>query len=1047
MQSIKKCLETNAELFAVVFLFISIILILVSAMIIINKMNYKKQKDNLQKELEYKDAVLQAIFDAIPDFMFCKDLDLNYTRVNKKIEDFFDVCEADVIGKDDAEGLGFLLEGAQQHKKSEKKMLKKGRLTVSKEFVQGADGTEILCETIRIPVIQNNIIVGLIGIARDITDRQAMEKDILEASKAKDEAIKALKIRENMTDTLNKMSAIFLSQDNESFEGKMTAGIKSIIDIIDLDRLSVWRIHKKDNGGMNTSQVYRWDKYEGGTTPPVPELVDVPLIKITKRWKQILSGKEKINGSLKSMKNPPEAFIQFGMVSALLTPLVFNNEYWGFVLFEDSKNERVFDEDEAEVMRSAAYLCANTVMRNEMETKLNEALDESAIASRAKGELLSRMNHEIFTPLNAIISMIGVGAATNDVKKKDYCFERADSASKHLLSLINDMFDMSKIEAGKFELSNDEIDFEKLLMDITNLASIRAEEKHQKFSVNFFDDLPDYIEGDALRFSQIITNLLSNAIKFTPEKGTVTLNVEKTKEQGSDVFLRFEIIDTGIGVSKKQQKEIFTSFNQADTDNAKEFGGVGLGLAISKHIVELMGGKIWIESKLEKGAKFIFTIKVKKLEKEKINQLSLDIKAEDLHILIIDYSIETRKLFARVMEGLDLSYSVAEGGIEALDMIDNAADRPFNMVFINCKISGMDGIKLAKKIKGINSEIKIIMISSITEWNKIKKKASVAGLSHYVFKPLFPAKIIEAINSGFDLDENDSFDEMPETENKPRFNFLGCTLLIVDDMDINREIMNAILEETKVSMYFAKSGEAAVEMFEEHPEKYNLILMDVNMPGMDGYETARIIRGLDIPIAKNIPIIAMTENVFKEDIEKCLAAGMTDYTGKPIDAKSLFEKLNKYLTYPAENIKKKNVYKLDQGIAWDESLMTGNVQVDMQHQKIFKKVSNLVYLCEDGSDINKLSDTLEFLVKYAIQHFTDEEALQIEYGYPEYENHKKEHDDFKITVSDLVQRFKEKGSSAELSHEVNSIIVKWLVSHIQHEDKKISEYIRKVSVE
>jgi hemerythrin-like metal-binding protein len=256
--------------------------------------------------------------------------------------------------------------------------------------------------------------------------------------------------------------------------------------------------------------------------------------------------------------------------------------------------------------------------------------------------------------------------------------------------------------------------------------------------------------------------------------------------------------------------------------------------------------------------------------------------------------------------------------------------------------------------------------------------------------------------------------------------------------------MSAILEETNVSIDYAENGAIAVSMFSANPEKYSLILMDVNMPEMDGYEATRRIRSLNMPKSKEIPIIAMTANVFKEDIEKCIASGMNNHTGKPVDASALFGLLDEYLNNSVENGVMTNVYELDYGIAWNDDLLTGNTLVDMQHQKIFERINDLIRACQDGSDIAKLGDTLEFLVDHTTRHCTDEEALQLEYKYPDYEHHKKEHEEFRITITNFTNKFKEGGSSAELSNDISKIMVRWLIKHIRREDEKMSKYIRSV---
>ena len=710
----------------------------------------------IQKELLMEKSVLETIFYTTPELIACKDTEHKYIKINKKYEEFFDVREADIIGTDQS-GRGVTDEMRKKFWESDRRVIDENRtLTVEEQF-QGIDGTPAFLEIIKAPIIKDGEVLGVIGLGRDMTKRKMMED--------------AYKQRVRMSAALNEMSVIFLAQNEESFEARMTAGVKVLVDIMELDRLSVWRnIITLD--GLNTSQIYRWDKESGGTTPPLPQFQDVLFSKLAPNWEAHMTGEVVISGPVKQMEKAPVILQDIGTVSAIFMPLIINNAFWGFVVFEDLHNERYFESDTVEIMRTAAFLCANTIMRTELDRDIKAAMEAATSANRAKSEFLSRMSHEIRTPLNAIMGMIRIGSDTNDIQKKDYCIDRAGSASKHLLGIINDILDMSKIEANKFELSYEDFDFEKMLMNVVSVVDIRAEEKQQDLVINIDKGVPRCITCDQMRLSQVITNLLSNAIKFTPEYGTVKLNIEKTDELGDEVILKIEVVDNGIGISGEQQKRLFAPFGQANAGIAQRFGGTGLGLAISKRIVELMGGMIWIESELGKGAKFIFTIRAQKVTSK-------------------------------------------------------------------------------------------------------QKKAISKGS---------PEEIEEEIS------------DLQDERIASRFNFSGYTVLIAEDVEINREIMSALLDETGITVDYAENGEIAVSMFKENPDKYSLILMDIQMPKMDGYEATRAIRAMDLAHAKEVPIVAMTANVFREDIEKCLAVGMTKHLGKPLDIADILKVLHEYLS-------------------------------------------------------------------------------------------------------------------------------------------------------
>jgi PAS domain S-box-containing protein len=532
--------------------------------------------------------------------------------------------------------------------------------------------------------------------------------------------------------------------------------------------------------------------------------------------------------------------------------------------------------------------------KRRLEQELIAAKEVAEQSNLAKSTFLSRMSHEMRTPMNAIIGMTNIATSSHNKEKMEYCLTKINEASIHLLGVINDILDMSKIEAGKFELSYSDFDFEKMLLRVTNVMNFRIDEKRQDFIVHMDRDTPKRIFSDEQRLAQVITNLLSNAVKFTPEGGTITLAVttiepEHSSSEVQTTGLRIAVTDTGIGISQEQQKRLFTSFEQADGSIARKFGGTGLGLAISKNIVELMGGKIWIESEEGKGASFIFEVMVEvRAYKEEYNRV---IDWNKLRILVVDDSADILEYFKYFAETTHISCTVATNGAEAYSLIESSP--LFDIIFVDWRMPVMNGIELTAKIKAhYGKEVVVIMISA-TEWNHIEADAKQAGVDGFILKPLFPSVLVDSINNHLNM-HHTSADKAPEEESMEGI-FKGLHVLLAEDIEINQEIVISILEDTGVSIDCAGNGLEAVKMFEAAPAKYQTILMDISMPEMDGFEATKNIRALSCAEAHTIPIIAMTANVFREDIEKCLAAGMNDHLGKPIDIDDLMKKLKHYL--------------------------------------------------------------------------------------------------------------------------------------------------------
>ena len=523
--------------------------------------------------------------------------------------------------------------------------------------------------------------------------------------------------------------------------------------------------------------------------------------------------------------------------------------------------------------------------------RLQEMKEYAEAASKAKSDFLANMSHEIRTPMNAIIGMTHIGKVTSDPDRMAYCFTRIEDASAHLLGIINDILDMSKIEAGKFELAPIEFNFEKMLQRVVNVVNFRVDEKKQKLTVYIDKAIPQYIIGDEQRLVQIITNLLGNAVKFTPDKGIIKVNTYFLGEENGVCSIKIAVKDTGIGISAEQQTKLFKSFQQAESSTSRKFGGTGLGLSISKNIVEMMGGEIGVESEVGKGSSFAFTIQVKCGENTNYTNFGHENDWKSVNILIVDDDEYILKDFKGIVEILGASCDAAASAEEALSLARQG--KIYNICFIDWKMPDIDGIELTKALKKIiyaQGDPHVVMISS-ADISEIVEAAREAGVDRFLQKPLFPSAIADIINEYLGL----VLPRLKEADMDIDGIFSGRRILIAEDVEINREIVSVLLEPTDIKIDFAVNGIEALRMFEEAPGDYDMILMDVQMPEMDGYEATRKIRRLDIPNAETVPIIAMTANVFKEDIESCLEAGMNGHIGKPIDMGVLLDKLNEYL--------------------------------------------------------------------------------------------------------------------------------------------------------
>lgn len=704
-----------------------------------------------------------------------------------------------------------------------------------------------------------------------------------------------LAAHEKLLRAVNDVAALLIREEEDGVDSKpnddfILKSLQLLAESVDADRGFLWR-NSTIEGVLCSTELCEWSKGARSWTPNDQTPVDIPLDGFLPEWRDTLMVGRNLNMLVRDMgpefRNSPAGK---GVLVTMNVPLVVHGNFWGLIGFDNMHDERLWTETEMDILQSAGMLIASAIMRKEMVTSLVEAKETALASTIAKSEFLSRMSHEIRTPLNAVIGMATLAHNTNDLDRIKYCLDKIDGSSRQLLSIINDVLDMSKIESGKFEIYVHPFDFEKMLQHAINVVQVKLEEKHQELILEMDQFFAKNMVGDELRLSQVLINLLTNAIKFTPDFGAITLRIIEQPQDDGHSILHVEVADTGIGISKEQQSHLFTSFSQADGSISRQYGGSGLGLAICKKITNLMDGDIWVESESGHGSTFIFEVRVG--WGEQLEKIAYSLR-DNLRILVVDDSRDVLEYFDSVLQGFGIKYDTADSGLKAVELATTAmrGDRPYDLAFIDWGMPGLDGCQTAKAILEVCGNRTKIVIISVADHSDIQTNMRSAGVEHFLAKPVLPSVLYNTI---LQLTEHAlAITKKTGTITK---NWRGKKILLAEDIEINREILASLLENTGIAIDYAFNGEEAVEMCRKANGAYDLVLMDVQMPVMDGLSATRAIRASEtIKKSATLPIIAMTANAFKEDIQSCLDAGMNDHIAKPIEVDQLMEKLSKYL--------------------------------------------------------------------------------------------------------------------------------------------------------
>lgn len=522
---------------------------------------------------------------------------------------------------------------------------------------------------------------------------------------------------------------------------------------------------------------------------------------------------------------------------------------------------------------------------------LAKAREEALAATKAKSSFLSNMSHDIRTPMNAIVGMTAIATAHIDDKEQvQNCLKKIALSGKHLLGLINDVLDMSKIESGKMTLTAERISLREVIEGVVGIVQTQAKGKNQNFNVHIDGIIAEDVYCDSVRLNQVLLNLLSNAVKYTPTDGTIQLSLsqENVPSPKGSSFIRTHIVvkDNGIGMTREFMEHVFDSYSRADNTRVHKTEGAGLGMAITKYIVDAMEGSITVDSELNKGTAFHVI-----LDLEKADTPEYDMVLPAWKMLVVDDDEILCRTAVEALKSIGIQSDWTLSGEKAITMVrkSHQSHDDYQIILLDWKLPGMDGLSVARQIREIVGDDMPIILISAYDWGELEPEAKEAGINGFIAKPLFKSTLFYGLKKYMGID-----DQPDQADNDT--DLAGKHILVAEDNDLNWEILKELLFDLGLELDWAENGQICLEKFQSSETGfYDAILMDVRMPVMGGYESTRSIRALNRPDAQTVPIIAMTADAFSEDIKKCLDSGMNAHTAKPINLDELISLLKKYI--------------------------------------------------------------------------------------------------------------------------------------------------------